>query len=277
MTPSGTRSKASCARASAATSASPPPPAMRGAPRGARASSSATGSASFRRSSASTASASASPSCLWDKDRPFVSILVNASTKVITQGMTGETGTFHTEQALAYGTKMVGGVTPGKGGHDPYRPARLRHGRRGGGGDRRRCQRDLRAAALRRRFDPRGDRRRGAADRRHHRGHSGARHGAGEAGAVRLEVAADRAQLPGRADAGRVQDRDHAGLDLPQGQRRHRQPLGDAHLRSGVPDLECRARPDHRGRHWRRSGQRHQFHRRARAVPGRRRDAARSS
>jgi succinyl-CoA synthetase alpha subunit len=45
-----------------------------------------------------------------------VSILVNANTKVITQGMTGETGTFHTEQALAYGTKMVGGVTPGKGG-----------------------------------------------------------------------------------------------------------------------------------------------------------------
>jgi succinyl-CoA synthetase alpha subunit len=45
-----------------------------------------------------------------------MSILVNAATKVITQGMTGETGTFHTEQALAYGTKMVGGVTPGKGG-----------------------------------------------------------------------------------------------------------------------------------------------------------------
>jgi succinyl-CoA synthetase alpha subunit len=45
-----------------------------------------------------------------------MSILVNAETKVITQGMTGETGTFHTEQALAYGTKMVGGVTPGKGG-----------------------------------------------------------------------------------------------------------------------------------------------------------------
>jgi succinyl-CoA synthetase alpha subunit len=45
-----------------------------------------------------------------------MSILVNAGTKVITQGMTGETGTFHTEQAIAYGTKMVGGVTPGKGG-----------------------------------------------------------------------------------------------------------------------------------------------------------------
>jgi succinyl-CoA synthetase alpha subunit len=45
-----------------------------------------------------------------------MSILVNSNTKVITQGMTGNTGTFHTEQALAYGTKMVGGVTPGKGG-----------------------------------------------------------------------------------------------------------------------------------------------------------------
>ena len=45
-----------------------------------------------------------------------MSILVNRNTKIITQGMTGETGTFHTEQALAYGTQMVGGVTPGKGG-----------------------------------------------------------------------------------------------------------------------------------------------------------------
>ena len=45
-----------------------------------------------------------------------MSILVNKDTKVITQGMTGETGTFHTQQALDYGTKMVGGVTPGKGG-----------------------------------------------------------------------------------------------------------------------------------------------------------------
>ena len=45
-----------------------------------------------------------------------MSILVNKNTRVITQGMTGETGTFHTQQALAYGTQMVGGVTPGKGG-----------------------------------------------------------------------------------------------------------------------------------------------------------------
>lgn len=45
-----------------------------------------------------------------------MSILVNKNTKVICQGFTGKQGTFHSEQALAYGTKMVGGVTPGKGG-----------------------------------------------------------------------------------------------------------------------------------------------------------------
>src|SRR3989304_4934639 len=46
----------------------------------------------------------------------FVSILVNKNTKVICQGITGEQGTFHTRQMVQYGTKMVGGVTPGKGG-----------------------------------------------------------------------------------------------------------------------------------------------------------------
>src|SRR6201995_4900740 len=45
-----------------------------------------------------------------------MAILVDADTRVIPQGFTGQQGTFHSEQALAYGTKMVGGVTPGKGG-----------------------------------------------------------------------------------------------------------------------------------------------------------------
>jgi succinyl-CoA synthetase alpha subunit len=45
-----------------------------------------------------------------------MSILIDGNTKVIVQGITGEAGTFHTRHSLAYGTKMVGGVTPGKGG-----------------------------------------------------------------------------------------------------------------------------------------------------------------
>jgi hypothetical protein len=45
-----------------------------------------------------------------------MAILVDANTRVITQGFTGAQGTFHTEQAIAYGTKVTGGVTPGKGG-----------------------------------------------------------------------------------------------------------------------------------------------------------------
>ncbi len=45
-----------------------------------------------------------------------MAIMIDKSTKVICQGFTGATGTFHSEQAIAYGTKMVGGVTPGKGG-----------------------------------------------------------------------------------------------------------------------------------------------------------------
>ena len=63
-----------------------------------------------------------------------MSILIDKNTKVICQGFTGKNGTFHTEQAIAYGTKMVGGTRPAKAAH-PSRPAGLQHRGRGEGQD----------------------------------------------------------------------------------------------------------------------------------------------
>ena len=55
---------------------------------------------------------------IWERRQKKLSILVNKNTKVLTQGITGSVGQFHTRQCVAYGTQMVAGVTPGKGGQE---------------------------------------------------------------------------------------------------------------------------------------------------------------
>ena len=115
-----------------------------------------------------------------------MSVLVDSSTRVICQGFTGRQGTFHSEQAIAYGTDLVGGVTPGA------RAARststgpvfntVHEAVREVGRER---DDDLRARGLRRGRHPRGRKRRHRGDRVHHRGHTGSRHAAGQGSARR--------------------------------------------------------------------------------------------
>ena len=110
--------------------------------------------------------------------------IVGKKTKVICQGITGAQGRFHTEQAIAYGTQMVGGrdARQGRQTHlglpvfDTVAEARKATGAEAIG--------DLCAAGLCGGRHHRGDRCGDTARRVHHRGHTGARHGAGETGAT---------------------------------------------------------------------------------------------
>ena len=107
-----------------------------------------------------------------------MSILVDKDSRVICQGITGNQGSFHAEQCMEYGTQVVAGVTPGRGGeehlgvhvYDTMGEAVVADGRR--------RQHDLRAGPIRRRCHTRGRRRRYQADRLYHRRHTRLGHGA---------------------------------------------------------------------------------------------------
>ena len=99
-----------------------------------------------------------------------MSILVDTNTKLCVSGITGREGTFHSLRNREYGTQVVGGVTPGKGGQDVEGVPVFNTFHEAVGRDGREYRDDLRAAPVRGRLDPRGRGRRDRADHRDHRG-----------------------------------------------------------------------------------------------------------
>jgi succinyl-CoA synthetase alpha subunit len=130
-----------------------------------------------------------------------MSILIQPDTKILVQGITGDFGARHAKLSLDYGTRLVGGVTPGKGGqffeHKEHKVPIFNSVARRGRCDRRHGVRGVRAASVRRRRDPRGRRCRARSRSRDHRGHPGARHDPRKARDRRPEDASDRPELPG--------------------------------------------------------------------------------
>ena len=159
-----------------------------------------------------------------------MSILVNRSTKVICQGFTGKQGSFHSEQCIAYGTQMVGGVTPGRGGQqhlglpvfDTAAEAVAKTG-----------------ATVSMIYVPAAF----AADAILEAADAGVElivcitEGIPVNDMVRVKAtlaelpgAAHRSELPGHHHPGRVQDRNHAGIHSQKGAHRHRLAVGHTDL-----------------------------------------------
>ena len=161
-----------------------------------------------------------------------MSILVNKDTRLVVQGITGREGAFHTEQMLDYGTKVVAGVTPGKGGG-------WARGQRAGLRQRARrrstpraptpasstCRPSSRRTPSWRRPTPAS-----TLDRLHHRGRSRAGHAEGARLPGSHRHAPDRPQLPRPDHPRRGQGGHHAGPHPHARARRRGQPLGHADL-----------------------------------------------
>jgi hypothetical protein len=201
-----------------------------------------------------------------------MSILVDKNTKVITQGMTGSTGTFHTQAALDYGTQMVAGVTPGKGGtehiglpqFDTVAEAKAATGATAS------CiyvPPPFAADAILEAIDAEIELIVCITE-----------------GIPVLDMVRSSARFQGSKsrligpNCPGVLTPNECKIGIMPGSIFKKGSVGVV-SRSGTLTYEAvfqttrwRPWPDHRGRHRRRSGQRHQLHRRARTVPGRRRD-----
>ena len=139
-----------------------------------------------------------------------MSILVNKSTRVIVQGLTGREGTFHAKACAEYGTQIVGGVTPGKGGttHEGwpiFNTVQEAVDKTGADTSVIFVPPPFAADAIMEAADAEI-----GTDRLHHRRHSDARHGPRLGVPAKPALAADRAQLSGNHFAGTLQDWNHA-------------------------------------------------------------------
>ena len=195
-----------------------------------------------------------------------MSVLVDKNTRLLVQGLTGKEGTFHALQAVKYGTQVVGGVTPGKGGTkhegiDVFNSV-----------DEARRKTGANATVI---FVPppfAADAIMEAADAGIElivcitEGIPDVRHDPRDDLSQGKEVAPDRSELPRNHFAREVQDWDHARPHSPRRQRRRRFAQRNADLRSCRTTHAPQARPVHLHRHRRRSDHRNQLHRRDPAV-----------